>query len=329
MNSGQIRHFVLRYLEALQCEILETSPAHVTVKLSVEADKDLTNRTYYWSFVERTGAPPETMTFTFIFDKANMGASPAPGQPAGHVPVAGHPGPPAAAPGNSAPPAAADSILGRYFGVTVPSFTGRIPREEIVFGCRRLDQIFQSARNRGSCVQLFEEPETETSSAPPPALPSAVYSAWLAVNYKVELMCDMKRDELHSLGIQLTTGRIVEHFHERALKLRLSPKLPAGIRLQPNRMTLDQAADLLETYLENKLRRYDHSWARGARRRLQEELERVHSYYQGLLPTLDPEKRIAAQDEYFTRQKEIEWQYKPRIRASVVNCGLFHLKTAW
>ncbi|MED4605369.1 YqhG family protein, partial [Paenibacillus validus] len=68
MNAQQIQSFVLRYLEAEQCEIMEKHPAYVTVKLSPSADRDLTHRPYYWSFVERTGVTPETMTCTFIFD---------------------------------------------------------------------------------------------------------------------------------------------------------------------------------------------------------------------------------------------------------------------
>lgn len=78
MNEKQIHKFVNRYLEATSCSILEKSPAHIKVKLSPHADRELTNRPYYWSFVDRTGTEPETMTFLFVtdtekFDKANTG----------------------------------------------------------------------------------------------------------------------------------------------------------------------------------------------------------------------------------------------------------------
>ncbi|GJM68583.1 hypothetical protein HMSSN036_07990 [Paenibacillus macerans] len=68
MTSEQIRRLVMTYLEATECQFLEKSPYHVTVKLSPRADRDLTNRPYYWGFIERTGAEPETMSFSFIFD---------------------------------------------------------------------------------------------------------------------------------------------------------------------------------------------------------------------------------------------------------------------
>lgn len=70
LDARQVREQVLEYLEATECSILESSPHHVTVKLSPQADKMLTDRPYYWGFVERTGAPPETLSFTFVFDPA-------------------------------------------------------------------------------------------------------------------------------------------------------------------------------------------------------------------------------------------------------------------
>lgn len=71
MNQTWVRNYVESYLEKNQCRFIEREKGHTTVKLSVETDKDLTNRPYYWTFVERTGAEPEPLTLTFIFDKNN------------------------------------------------------------------------------------------------------------------------------------------------------------------------------------------------------------------------------------------------------------------
>ncbi|MCG7406114.1 YqhG family protein [Paenibacillus sp. ACRRX] len=72
MDTEQITRFVMRYLESTECHILEKTPAYVTVKLSEQADRVLTNRPYYWGFVDRTGAEAETMRFTFVFDPTQM-----------------------------------------------------------------------------------------------------------------------------------------------------------------------------------------------------------------------------------------------------------------
>lgn len=69
MNSGEVYRITETYLNYTQCTILEKSDVHVLVKLSEEADRALTNRHFYWGFVDRTSAPAETMTFVFVFDR--------------------------------------------------------------------------------------------------------------------------------------------------------------------------------------------------------------------------------------------------------------------
>lgn len=338
MNIEQIRSFVLQYLEAYQCSIVEKAPTHVTVQLSVEADKELTNRSYYWGFVERTGAPAETMTMTFVFDPpayqaakaakpftSGSGARPAPGTGAAAAAA------PASGPGSGT----SDSILGRYFGFVPTTVTARVPTDEVTFGSRRLGQLFQSARQRGRFVRLFEQPQpagdsaqamraaapADRSSAPPVA-----YETWLLVNYKVELICDMKRSEIHSLAISLATGRIRERFYDEVLSRPLTPRLPDNISLLPNTVSFSEAAARLESHLEQTVRGYDHTWADRANLRLQDELARVDGYYRSLLQTVEPAVRFELETQYNNRRGEIDWQYRPRIHVSVINCGFFHLQ---
>lgn len=419
MNTEQIRAFVLRYLEAEQCDVLEKHPAYVTVKLSPSADKELTNRPYYWSFVERTGAPAETMTCTFIFDPdayrelhppqpgpygavstAAPGPSgpPAPGaaaqagggaaQPSPAGAAAPHSGGAAAAggaqrdaasaaaagPGGATPqgasaaptagavPAASaaptaggaqqpgaadaaaaagsqaaagssagasaapqgDSILGRYFGFVPTSFTARVPRDEVTFGSRRLEQMFAAARSKGRYVRLFEAYKPES----PKASQTVPYETWFVVNFKVELVCDMKKSEIHSLGIHMGTTEIRENVHDWLSAKTLTPRLPAHIYVTPDRITLPRALLYLEEHVERKLKTYDHRWAEEAQLRLEEELNRVSSYYEPLLKAASSEQKAEIEAQYTGRREEIEWQYRPRVQISAINCGLFHLSSA-
>ncbi|GIP37924.1 hypothetical protein J31TS4_12040 [Paenibacillus sp. J31TS4] len=384
MNTKQIQRFVLKYLEATGSQIIEKGHAHVTVKLSPEADRELTNRSYYWNFVERTGVEPETMTFTFIFDpEAHQAAQTGigGGQPAGLPPSgaptlgggaapptpgaagagptgprgahtgvgptggsAGAAGPGAAggsAPGStgaaalgpaSAPagaPAAgtagtgqpSESILGRYFGFVPTSPVSRVPQDVLTYGSRRLEQIFAVVRGKGRFIRLFEDLKAARS------VPlSQGYSSWFGVNFKVQLACDMKRDELHSLGFDLATGEIVEQFHDSLTGRRLTPKLPVNVHVLPTRFTPAKAMILLENYLEKVLRRYDHTWAEQAAERLEDELRRIDEYYLDLLKAADESLRPDIEQQYRNRQQEIDWQYRPRVTASVINCGIFHLQ---
>ncbi len=281
MNREQIHRYVMRYLEATRCRIIEKAQDHVTAKLSPEADKALTDRTYYWSFVERTGVEPETMSFTFVFDPADRDFGFMPG-PAG----------------------------GR-----------RILQEDTSFGSRRLNRIFSAVKAKGRFVHLFETPQRQTS----PGQPGLGYTPWLGVNFKVELMCDMKRDEIHSLGICLTTGEIADSFHSRLLRKTLVPKLPANVHVRES-IALETAAAHLESHLCKRIGSYDHSWAEQAGQRMEHELERVEAFYRESIEATDEENRPAAEAQYENRRREIEWQYRPRIQISVINCGIFHLE---
>ncbi|WP_240036821.1 YqhG family protein [Paenibacillus amylolyticus] len=282
MSPHEIQAYVLTYLEALDCQIMERSPAHVTVKLSPEADKALTNRPYYWGFVERVGAQPETMSFTFVFDpeayqqiieaaEAKAKAS----QPAQASP-------------ETNPAAPKETILGRYFGIT-PSMPqlgpGRILREDVVYGSRRLQQIFAAAREGGAFVNLFEQAAKRQIRATSPA----VYEPWLGVCFKVEFACDLKREELHFLGISLRSGEIIEKFGSKLSRRDLSPRLAENMHAQAPKISLADAGAALESHLTNHLSRLDYSWAEKAKERLQLELDVVDAYYEAVLREDMPE----------------------------------------
>ncbi|MDF2720726.1 MAG: hypothetical protein K0Q59_401 [Paenibacillus sp.] len=330
MNTKQISKFVHRYLEATGCQIIEKHPAYVTVKLSPEADKRLTNRSYYWGFVERTGAPPETMTFTFIFDpdkvraEAEARAANAPDpqktpQTQTQPQLLGPSGVPLAA--NSG-----DSILGRYFGTTTAvqgTFgPGRIPREEVTFGSKRLLQLFDAVKEAGQFVQLFEEPDAAMRTTPG----SAGYDSYLGVHMKIELACDMKRDELHAFGVDLATGQLHDSFHDRLAGKKLTPRLPPNVYMSRPAVTIARARTIIEQHVEKMLKTYDHSWAKSAHERWQDELAQIDHYYAETVKTLEEEPKREAEDQWNRRREELERQYRPSVRVSVVGGGLFHLK---
>lgn len=328
MNKRQIEIFAMRFLEAYDCQIIEKTPAYVTVKLSPEADKEMTGRPYYWSFVERTGAPAETMTYTFVLDPDQMKPEPKPGQAKQAAPgIVQTPGGSAgAAAPNAAPPVpgnagGADSILGRYFGFAPTTVMSRIPKDDLTYGSRRLQQLFEIVRTKGKFVQLFEEP------IPIQMTPQATltYNTWLCINYKVEFTCDMRRSELHSVAIDLNKGEIRENFHKNVLTKSLSPRLPDNIRILPGSIPLPRAVHALEMFLEHKIGMYDHSWADEANERHLDEVRRIDDYYNGLLQAAEPEQQPEVEAQYRNRREEIDWQYRPRIQVSVIGSGMFHL----
>ncbi len=305
MNPQAVQSFIMRYLDTTGCHIIEKSPAHVTVKLSPEADKDLTGRAYYWSFVERTGAEPQTMSYRWEFGESEPAAPAEPGEGG----------------------AAQDPLLGRFFGTAptpVVSMLGRMPKETLSFGSRRLEQLFELVKSKGKYIQLYEQKPSTTSGANTPS-GMTPYTTWLGVTYRVGFCCDLKRAELHSFGISLTTGTIIDRFHERLARRDMSPRLPVHSFLKRPSLPLKQAATQLEEELYTRLSRYDYSWAAQANERLAEEKARIESYYEELLRTAEEEAKPAIREQYEQRLSEIDWQYRPRVEAEAANCGLYHL----
>ncbi|MCR2803765.1 YqhG family protein [Paenibacillus soyae] len=314
MNAKQVHKFVGRYLEATECSILEKSPAHYTVKLSPQADRELTNRPYYWSFVDRVGAEPETMSFLFVTDKDKYEAS-LQAKTAMEEKIEPQQ--------QDSQAAAADAALARSFGFINGSINApRIPREELYFGSRKLEQLFEAAKSNGSFVYLFQEPDKRGASP----FQSTAYTAWLGVNMKVEFACDRKREEIHSFGVSLATGHCIDGFHERLLKAKLTPRLPANVHVTKNGISFGKAQTIVEQQLERKLKTYDYTWATEAAKRLEEELERIQTYYEPLIGHALDENKPAIQEQYEQRKAEIRWQYEPRVTASAINCGIFHME---
>ncbi|GKU78309.1 YqhG family protein [Paenibacillus sp. L3-i20] len=310
MNEKQVHKFVNRYLEATECSIIEKSPAHFTVKLSPNADRELTNRPYYWSFVDRVGTEPETMTFLFVTDKERYDT-----QQTLQASVQEAKDPNANA---------VDAALSRSFGFINSNIIApvRIPREDLYFGSRKLDQLFGAAKSKGSFVYLFQEPDKRGSNP----FQSTPYTAWLGVNMRIEFACDRKREEIHSFGVSLVTGHCVDNFHDRLMTTKLTPRLPANIHVAKTGISFNKAMLIVEQTLDRKLKTYDYNWAVDATKRLQEEMDRIDTYYAPLLEHALEENKPRIAEQYEQRQAEIRWQYEPRVTASAINCGIFHLE---
>lgn len=313
LSLEEIRSQVIDYLEATECTIIEKSPLHVTVKLSPRADRMLTERTYYWGFVARTGVEPETLSFTFVFDPEKYDALTAQGNES-----------------DSAAPAADPQagILGRYFGVapTVPWLgPGMIRREDITYGSKRLKQIWNASRDEGKCLYLFEEAGSRQRTT----LFSASYEPWLGVCYKVEMTCDLKREQLNFMGISLSSGRIVDNLAAKlnANHMQLTPRLPENVHIQPYELSPTTGADRLEAHLTSQLAELDYSWAEEAQERLRLELAIIDLYYEEMLKEPEEEKRLVVEEQYSRRRTETIWQYEPKISVSAVTYGLFHLRS--
>lgn len=268
MNKIDIRAFVTRYLTAMDCHVVESSAGHVRTRLSELADRDLVNRPFYWSYVEKMGIEPQPVTLSFVFEPDK----------------------------------------------SPPDTKG----EHIALGSPRLLQLFRSAQKHGQFVRLYEDMPLNLQSP----RGSRPYTPWLGINYKIEWISDQLRNEIHSLGIHLLDGTIQDNFFETLKTRPWTPRLPSHRFVTNPNITIINAVNQLEFYIQGYLEQLDDSWAVEAEERMQEELDRLAEYYKETPSRTDEEQ---FQAEYERRKQETKWQYQPRVEVSVVGAGLFYM----
>lgn len=69
MLQQEIHQYLESFFDATQCTILENGPGFLTVQLTIEMDKELMNRPFYWTYLEKTGGTPNPEKLTFITDE--------------------------------------------------------------------------------------------------------------------------------------------------------------------------------------------------------------------------------------------------------------------
>ncbi|MCQ6266191.1 YqhG family protein [Fictibacillus sp. WQ 8-8] len=66
MQQHEIHHFLERYFESNDCIVEEKNHSYMKIQLTVELDKLLMNRPFYWHYLEKTGGTPNPMALTLI-----------------------------------------------------------------------------------------------------------------------------------------------------------------------------------------------------------------------------------------------------------------------
>ncbi|MGD6940804.1 YqhG family protein [Cytobacillus gottheilii] len=69
MQQHEIHRFLVKYFQANECDIIEQGPGFLRVQLTIELDKELMNRPFYWHYLEKTGGTPNPMQLTLITNK--------------------------------------------------------------------------------------------------------------------------------------------------------------------------------------------------------------------------------------------------------------------
>jgi hypothetical protein len=69
MQQQEIHQFLEQYFLANECELLQNGPGFMKVQLTVDLDKELMNRPFYWHYLEKIGGIPNPMQLILITDQ--------------------------------------------------------------------------------------------------------------------------------------------------------------------------------------------------------------------------------------------------------------------
>ncbi|HLU22198.1 MAG TPA: YqhG family protein [Bacillaceae bacterium] len=74
MLQKEIHQYLETFFTSNNCTIEENNDGYMTVQLTIDMDKELMNRPFYWTYLEKTGGVPNPMKITFITNAENAPA---------------------------------------------------------------------------------------------------------------------------------------------------------------------------------------------------------------------------------------------------------------
>ena len=72
MYPQQIHNYLLQFFKENNCPILSTNEHFINVQLTIEMDKRIMNRPFYWKYQESTNLEPNPAQLMLITDKNNL-----------------------------------------------------------------------------------------------------------------------------------------------------------------------------------------------------------------------------------------------------------------
>ncbi|MCL6516177.1 YqhG family protein [Alicyclobacillus sp.] len=288
-SAAERLEFCDRYFTAVGAPIVHRSPGYREYQLPRDVDKELTDRPYYWMWVEKTGqeVPPTILRLAFD-DAAAERENPRLREEALR----------------EAERRGLTDLQRRFFRAPVA--------ERIHLGCFRLDKIYQSLDRRGRFACVMPRRMAE----------DAVRVPWLMLNLLVSFRCDMTEQEFWSVGVCLRTGQVIERFLHMLERIEMTVLPNPGDILSSAAISLEAALRRAVEHVERRLDRRPHDWANDATMRWQSELAQVRTYYRSILPDVAEEEHDLVAAEQARKEQELEARMRPRIEVELRQMAL-------
>ncbi|WOV83841.1 YqhG family protein [Sporosarcina jeotgali] len=75
MRQQEIHQYIQQFFNENKCRVLDESDEHLTVQLTIDMDKRIMNRPFYWSYVESGGVEPNPAKLTLITNPSQFATS--------------------------------------------------------------------------------------------------------------------------------------------------------------------------------------------------------------------------------------------------------------
>ncbi|GMA52378.1 hypothetical protein GCM10025857_37350 [Alicyclobacillus contaminans] len=262
-------------------------------QLPREVDKELTDRPYYWMWVEKTNQDvPLTVLRCAFSDEALEQAN------------------------RRLREAALDEAEQRGMTELERRFFRPPTAELITFGCFRLDKIYTSLEKRGrfACVA------PESWNGAQPLIP------WFLMNAIVSFRCDRVEQRFWSIAVCLHNGQVVFGFYDMIQNIRMQPVAPSALLSHSSAaLGIEQACATACSAILTALERQSHEWADTARRRLDEEISQIELYYRSILPDAPDDEKPVIEAERHRKIRERTEQIGPRIEIDIRQMALVGL----
>src|SRR5690606_1542916 len=72
MYAEQVHDYLRPFFRETNCEIESDEGYMMTVQLTIDVDKKIMNRPFYWQYIETTGSPPNPARLTLITDRSKI-----------------------------------------------------------------------------------------------------------------------------------------------------------------------------------------------------------------------------------------------------------------
>jgi hypothetical protein len=283
--------FCEAYFTAVGAPVVYAADGYREYELPRDVDKELTDRPYYWMWVEQTHqeVQPTILRLAFTedaFERENQ---------------------------RLREEARAEAEKQNLNDIQ-PMFFRPPTAELVTLGSFRLDKMYASLDKRGQFACVVPQSWKETSALVP----------WLMMNMTVSYRCDLVEQQFWSVGVCLSNGQIVERFYDIFRNISINPENPSRFA-DVKALTMVQAFQRGQTHVAQALAARPHDWAVSAQQRLERELQQVRLYYQSILPDVPDNEKPLVQAEQKRKERELAERSGPRIDIVVKQLALVGL----